>query len=92
MITAYVRQGDRLAAFALEPGAPLPEGTLWLDVLRPAEAERGVLGTALGIDLPTKEDMSEIEASSRLYLEGEAAFLTTPVISRGRRGGWTSAC
>ncbi len=86
MITAYVRQGDRLAAFALEPGAPLPEGTLWLDVLRPAEAERGVLGTALGIDLPTKEDMSEIEASSRLYLEGEAAFLTTPVISRGETG------
>ncbi|MFC7334858.1 magnesium transporter CorA family protein [Rhodocista pekingensis] len=86
MITAYVRADDRLTAVPLEPGAPLPAGTIWLDVLRPAEVEREQISAQLGVDLPTREDMSEIEASSRLYLEGEAAFLTTPVISRGDSG------
>lgn len=83
MITAYLRADDRLEARALEPGAPLPDGTLWLDMLRPDEAEREAVSGALGVDLPTPEDMREIEASSRLYMEEGAAVMTTPVISRG---------
>lgn len=86
MITAYVRTDDRLRAQPLEAGTALPEGTIWLDVLRPDEAEREEISTSLGVDLPTQEDMREIEASSRLYTEGEAAFLTTPVMSRGQEG------
>ncbi len=83
MITAYLRVGDRLQAQPLEPGAALPEGTLWLDMLRPVEAEREAVSRIVGVDLPTPEDMREIEASSRLYVEEGAAVMTTPVISRG---------
>lgn len=86
MITAYLRDGDRLRGQSLAPDQPLPPGTIWLDLLRPEEAERQLISAHLGVDLPTKEDMSEIEASSRLYVEGEASFLTTPVIARGETG------
>ncbi|WP_114392238.1 magnesium transporter CorA family protein [Oleisolibacter albus] len=86
MITAYVRDGEGLQARLLEPGAALPPGTVWLDVLRPGPEERGLTERLLGLELPTEEDMSEIEASSRLYVEGDCAFLTTPVISRGDNG------
>lgn len=83
MITAYLRVGDRLEARPLEAGAPVPDGTLWLDVLRPLEAEREAVSRIVGVDLPTPEDMREIEASSRLYVEEGAAVMTTPVIARG---------
>lgn len=83
MITAYLRDGDRLRALTVEPGTPIPAGALWLDALRPEEAERAALGAAVGVDLPTPEDMREIEASSRLYVEDGAVVMTTPVIARG---------
>ncbi|MFM2044026.1 MAG: magnesium transport protein CorA [Pseudomonadota bacterium] len=86
MITAYVRIDERLRALPLEPGASLPDGIVWLDVLRPDEQEREEISAKLGVDLPTREDMSEIEASSRLYTEENAAFLTTSVMSRGEDG------
>ncbi|WP_029011684.1 magnesium transporter CorA family protein [Niveispirillum irakense] len=86
MITAYIRDGDRLRGQALAPGEALPAGTIWVDMLRPEEAERELASAHLGLDLPTKEDMSEIEISSRLYVEGEASFLTTPVIARSETG------
>lgn len=86
MITVYVREGERLRGQALAPGEPLPEGTIWVDMLRPAEPELALASAHLGVDLPTKEDMSEIEASSRLYVEGDASFLTTPVIARSETG------
>jgi magnesium transporter len=86
MITAYVRFEDRLQGLPLEPGMPIPPSTVWLDVLRPGDSEREQISAQLRVDLPTREDMSEIEASSRMYMEGDAAFLTTPVIARGGAG------
>jgi len=86
LITAYVRSDDTLRAVPLEHGAPLPDGTVWLDMLRPEEAEREAIGARLGIELPTREDMSEIETSSRLYVEDGAVFMTAPVLSRGDAG------
>ena len=38
---------------------------------------------ALGIDIPTREELAEIEASSRLYAEDGAAFMTANLIRRG---------
>lgn len=86
MITAYIRDGEGLGARTLSPGDPFPVGTIWLDLLRPDDAERLVVSAVLGADLPSLEDMNEIETSSRLYVEGEAAFLTTPIIVRSETG------
>ncbi|MFV3073769.1 magnesium transporter CorA family protein [Niveispirillum fermenti] len=86
MITVYVRDGTGLRAQALDPGEPVPSGTIWLDMLYPDETERLTVSTLLSVDLPTQEDISEIETSSRLYTEGEVAFMTTPVIVRSSTG------
>jgi len=82
MIRAYLRVNGRVASQELTVGEPLPPGTIWVDLLRPEEAERNYLAACLSIDLPTREEMKEIEASSQLYLEGDILYLTTQVISR----------
>ncbi|MBP2311388.1 magnesium transporter CorA family protein [Azospirillum soli] len=82
MITVYARTGGRVVEQPLGVGDPLPPGTVWIDLLRPDEAERAHVGAATGCDLPTREEMKEIEASSQLYTEGDAVYLTATVIVR----------
>ncbi|HSK40548.1 MAG TPA: magnesium transporter CorA family protein [Arenibaculum sp.] len=82
MIRAYARtQQGEACERVLEPGTALPAGTVWIDLLHPTEAERGYVADLTGIVPPTHEDMKEIELSSRLYVEGDAVYMTTPVIT-----------
>ncbi|GAA4253487.1 magnesium transporter [Azospirillum formosense] len=82
MITVHARVGGRVVEQPLALGEPLPPNTVWIDLLRPDEAERAHVGAVTGCDLPTREEMKEIEASSQLYTEGEAVYLTSSVIAR----------
>ena len=51
-------------------------------MLHPTEEERAAIAGIVGIDLPTHEEMKEIEVSSRLYVENGGIYLTTPVITQ----------
>lgn len=82
MITIHANTGTRIIEQPLAVGGTLPAGTVWIDLLRPDEGERRFLEGLLGIELPTREEMREIEASSQLYTRGECVYLTTPMISQ----------
>lgn len=80
MITAYAVINGRLERVELGPKGEPPANAVWLDLLSPTKEEEGAVQGFAGIDLPTREEMQEIEVSSRLYREGEAHFMTAPVI------------
>jgi magnesium transporter len=61
-------------------GWVLPDDATWIDLLSPSREEERLVETALGLELPTREDMVEIEASSRLYMEDGAAVMTAVVL------------
>jgi magnesium transporter len=75
---------DAAGARRIESGAEaaLPAQPVWIDLYGPSKEEEAVVEAALGIDVPTREEMQEIEASSRLYVEGGALFMTAPVVAR----------
>ncbi len=79
MISAYVTRNNRLEKLDLAE-RHLSEA-LWIDLESPSEAEEDAVEAALGIDIPTREDMQEIEVSSRIYREGGVLFLTAQVIA-----------
>lgn len=54
----------------------LPQGALWIDLFEPDAEELARVGEAVGMSLPTREDMEEIELSSRLYREDGTDFMT----------------
>ncbi|MGE3769354.1 MAG: magnesium transporter CorA family protein [Bdellovibrionales bacterium] len=83
MITAYARNDKHVTASKLNVGDAIPLGTVWVDLLHPTEEERLFVLSALQIDLPDEAEMEEIEASSRLYVERQAVFLTTAIITKG---------
>ena len=55
---------------------PFPDNLVFLDLLNPARAEELEAEKWLEHQLPTREEMQEIEESSRLYTEKGALYMT----------------
>lgn len=49
---------------------------VWIDLVEPTADEKAALEQKLAIGIPTRDEMEEIEISSRLYTENGAAFMT----------------
>jgi magnesium transporter len=62
----------------------LPTGVAWIDLLRPEPAEIAFVERATGLHVPSKEELSEIESSSRLRSRDGALYLSTPLIYRAQ--------
>jgi magnesium transporter len=83
MLAAYGSEKDCLIAHHETLDASLLADAVWLDLVEPTAEEEKAVETALGIDIPTRGELEEIEASSRLYQEDGAAFMTANLIRRG---------
>lgn len=55
---------------------------VWVDLLNPSIEELHDIEKRFGIEVPTREEMQEIELSSRLYEEDNALFMTVSVLNR----------
>lgn len=82
MITAYVFKENLQALAIFENNASLLNEALWVDVLDPSRDEEKLLEKTLTLNIPTREEMHEIESSSRLYKEHNALFMTAPMIAQ----------
>ena len=78
MLRAYVRQDDRLMASDLDVTTvpPQMERAVWYNLTDPTKAEDQFVESCLGIDIPTRAEMDDIEPSARLYNEDGAEFMT----------------
>jgi magnesium transporter len=82
MLKLFVPNGGRIEQRQFhEPAEALPPA-IWYDLIEPAPAEIRAVETALGVELPRREDMQEIEISSRLYQDGSALFMTATLMSQ----------
>jgi magnesium transporter len=80
MIKAFVVENDRLRAVdGLESGKSI---VVWADLSNPTKQEEAAVEQWLGIGVPTREEMEEIEISSRLYVEDGAYFMTATLPSQ----------
>jgi magnesium transporter len=82
MLRAFVPHNGRPIPIDVTSGAPMPHEVIWIDLHHPTEAEEAVVERALGVEIPTREEMQEIEETSRLYYDNGALFMTANVICR----------
>lgn len=80
MIRNHGNLDDRF--IRLEDGIETSAGAVWIDLLRPSKEEETAIEAMLGLDVPTIEEMSEIELSNRLYAEDGAYFMTANMLSQ----------
>ena len=64
----------------VEENGAIPDGAVWFDLVSPTVAEDKMLEGTLGIAVPTREEMQEIEVSSRLYIENGARYMTATLM------------
>lgn len=58
-----------------------PEDAIWIDLLAPSKIEEDQVEQYLGLNIPTRAEMVEIESSSRLYKEDNALFMTALMLA-----------
>ena len=60
----------------------LPEGIIWIDLVAPTNSESAFIERTTGLHVPTREELSEIESSSRLRTEKGVLYLSMPAVFR----------
>jgi magnesium transporter len=80
MLVAFVPRGSALERVEVTAGGKVPDGTIWADMLTPTAEEDRAVESAFGIMVPTREEMVEIEPSSRLYIENGVRYMTATLI------------
>jgi magnesium transporter len=60
--------------------ATVPAGAVWIDLLEPTKAEEQMAEKLLGTNIPTRDEMVEIEPSSRLFERKGVIFMTMSVL------------
>ncbi len=78
MIRAYVPEDNQVRAIVVGADS-VPEHALWIDLVQPTREEELAVERLCRIEMPTPEEMGEIEVSSRLYREDGADFMTASV-------------
>lgn len=74
MIHQYINHDGRLCTVDCAPQSR--NDLVWIDLFCPTSSEVNVIDQMLGIVVPTRDKMEEIEISSRLYYEDGALFMT----------------
>jgi magnesium transporter len=72
---------DVANAFSTSDMRELPDEIVWLDLVSPTEEETRLVESRTGLRIPSKADLSEIEASSRLRTEHGTIYLSMPIVA-----------
>jgi magnesium transporter len=81
MLNVFVAQPQGLARVEVAGGA-LPNEALWVDLIEPTQEQEQLVESTYAIDVPTREEMKEIEASNRLYEENGVLYMTITIVTR----------
>jgi magnesium transporter len=80
MLSVYIPQGTSLIRQPVSSDETIPDNAVWLDLFSPTMAEDKLTERTLGIAVPTREEMQEIEVTSRLYVENGARYMTATLM------------
>src|ERR1700761_9824936 len=80
MFSVFVPSESSLKKATVSDLGNLPEAAVWIDLVKPTSAEDKAVERLTGIAVPTREDMQEIEISSRLYIENGARYMTSTLM------------
>ncbi|MBB4478875.1 magnesium transporter CorA family protein [Rhizobium etli] len=80
MITAYCSNCKSVEIRDLSQPVSFPGDVVWIDMVEPSREEELYVEKVLGIEVPTREDLKDIEPSARLYIENDAVFMTASLV------------
>ena len=82
MLRIYSASGTHLTCAVsgqITPTTDLSQA-IWYDLIDPTREEERLVETSLGVLVPTRDEMKDIEPSARLYNEANAEFMTVTAL------------
>lgn len=76
----YSQATQQFSSLAKIADARLSEDVVWIDLDNPTVQEKRELEQILGVELPTRDEMKDIEPSSRLYRKAGATYMTAVLV------------
>ncbi len=86
MLSVHVPRGGILERINCDADGMIPDSAVWLDLYSPVSGENRLVEQALHVALPTREEMQEIEITSRLYVEDGARYMTATLMCNSDTG------
>jgi magnesium transporter len=80
MLWVHVPRGTSLDRVPVTSDEDVPESSVWFDLINPNLQEDKIVEHKVGIAVPTREEMQEIEVTSRLYVENGARYMTATLM------------
>ena len=68
----------------------IPPGATWMDLEEPTREEEQLVEKAIGQNVPTQQELAEIEPSSRLFARNGALYMTLSALRGVKEGAPTS--
>lgn len=82
MITVYSEHNNFKPVEINEFNLSLLHDAVWIDMLSPSQTEEQWVQSSRELQIPTQEEMREIESSSRLYVECGAIYMTGTMVAQ----------
>lgn len=82
MLSVFTPKPQGLLRHVQTAEEPFPPDTMWFDLVEPTPDEEKSVESKLKIDVPTREEMREIESSNRLYEENGALYMTATIVTK----------
>jgi magnesium transporter len=86
MLVLHARTGEIRELPADLGTAAMPPGVVWIDAVTPSPDEVAYVERVTGLSLPTYEELSEIESSSRLRTDDGVLYMSAPAVHRAIAG------
>lgn len=85
MLMAFTLNRGLLEQVAINAASDLNEDIIWVDAINPGEEERDWLRSAYSQELPTIDELYEIEATSRFYEDEDGLHISSYFLNYGDR-------
>jgi magnesium transporter len=82
MLSTYIAHARGLARTEASGIQRIADNVVWVDLLEPNLDEERTVERELKLDIPSREEMREIETSNRLYEENGALYLTITIAAK----------
>lgn len=76
MLRSFTIESGALRPMSEDTALKLPAEAVWLDLVGPTDEEERALEQALGIDIPTRTEVSGIQTSDRLSVRGATLYMS----------------
>jgi magnesium transporter len=80
-----------LSALPIAADGKSLSNALWVDLVDPSSTETAAFEKAFGLSVPNKDEVSEIETTSRLHVEQDTLYMTAPLIIASGDEPWIPA-